>query len=98
MKFVNQSDSGSLDSGDAIDCIRAGIETITAALVTLRADCEQSKTSSETFAATIAALEDWKRNAQALLDYTEPDEDEDDDEEGVDTLDFEDDSGPGHDH
>ena len=70
MNFINHSGHCSLDSGDALDCISAGIETITAALATLRADCELSKTSDETFAATIAALEDWKTAAQALLDCT----------------------------
>lgn len=58
MNFVNHSSPGSLDSGDALDCITSGIEVARAVLPKLPR-------------AKAAKLAAWIDAAQALLDSTE---------------------------
>ena len=70
MNFIQESQD-SVDSGDALDCITVGIETVTTALRTLR-----GKPTPEQIDFVLESLEEWKTAAQALIDVTEPDADD----------------------
>lgn len=74
MRFVDLSDEGSLDSGDALNCINSGIDTITTALATLR-----GKPTPEQIAGVLVDLDEWRTSARALIAYTTPEEEDDED-------------------
>lgn len=72
MNFINHSGEGSLDSGDTLECINAGINTVRAALRTLSCAARTTPTP-EQIGTVLASLADWNEAAQALIDATEPD-------------------------
>jgi hypothetical protein len=67
MNFVNHSGPGSLDSGDALECIRKGIEL---ARALLSVDWSSNMTEREHTEAAAAPMRVWVDAAQALIDAT----------------------------
>jgi hypothetical protein len=69
MNFINHSGPGSLDSGDAIECITRGIALARALLAVDWSICLIERELTERAASPLRA---WVDAAQALIDATQP--------------------------
>lgn len=70
MNFINHTQPGSLDSGDALTCISTGVEVARLLLRALDADTSMSSSSKTAFGAEAKKLRGWMTAAHRLLDAT----------------------------